>query len=100
MSRKTLRRTHRRSFPWPLAAFGAGLLILAAVLFARNAGQPASATAASGPGGGKISADPAKLDYGYVPFGNEKSIRIRVTNAGNGPLRFTDQPYIEVVEGC
>jgi hypothetical protein len=30
----------------------------------------------------------------------EKSFAIQVTNNGNGALRFKEDPYIEVVEGC
>ncbi len=96
------KKKRRRSFPWPLAAFGSILLIVAAVLFARNAGRGASPAAPAGPGSGagRIAVDQQKIDYGYVKFGNDKSFRIKVTNTGGGPLRFADQPYVEVLEGC
>lgn len=90
-------RKRRRSFAWPLAAFGGVLLILAAVLFARSPGKPAVPTEG---GSGRIAVDQQKIDYGYVKFGNDKTFRIKVTNTGGGPLRFADQPYVEVLEGC
>ncbi len=99
MSNKQRRRSARRSFPWPLAAFGSVLLIVAAVLFARSAGGPAQAASQDG-GGGRIAVDQQKIDYGYVKFGNDETFRIKVTNTGSGLLRFADQPYIEVLEGC
>jgi hypothetical protein len=99
MSKKQRGRSQRRSFPWPIVAFGGILLVLAAVLFARNTGAP-TATASQGSGAGKIAVDQQKIDYGYVKFGNNESFRIKVTNTGSGPLSFSDQPYIEVLEGC
>jgi hypothetical protein len=71
---------------------GGGLLLLAAILFARN----------SGAGGGtpSISVDQNKINYGYVKFGETRQFTLKVTNTGDGPLRFKEQPYIEVLEGC
>jgi hypothetical protein len=87
------RKQHQRSsFPWLLVVLGGGLLLLAAVLFANR----------SGGGGGtpSISVDQQKIDYGYVRFGETRSTAVKVTNIGDGTLRFKEQPYIEVVEGC
>ncbi len=100
MSKKQRRRSQRRSFPWPIAAFGGILLVLAAVLFARSSGGSPAATASQSSGAGRIAVDQQKIDYGYVKFGNNETFRIKVTNTGSGPLRFADQPYIEVLEGC
>ena len=56
----------------------------------------------NGDGGGTpaIAIDQEKIDYGYVQFGNNKTFAIQVTNTGDGTLRFKEEPYIEVVEGC
>ena len=86
------RKQKRKNFPWLLAVLGGGLLLLAAVLFARN----------SGTGGGtpSIAVDQDKINYGYVKFGETRQFAIKVTNSGDGTLRFKEQPYIEVLEGC
>ena len=86
------RKQKRKNFPWLLAVLGGGLLLLAAVLFARN----------NGTGGGtpSIAVDQNKIDYGYVKFGETRQFAIKVTNSGDGALRFNEQPYIEVLEGC
>ena len=86
------RKQKRKNFPWLLAVLGGGLLLLAAVLFARY----------SGTGGGtpSIAVDQDKIDYGYVKFGETRQFAIKVTNTGDGMLRFKEQPYIEVLEGC
>jgi hypothetical protein len=98
MSRKQRRQRQRKNFPWPFLVFGGILLIVAAFFLANRTG------AGSGGGGGngtpQISADPQKIDYGYVTFGNNKTFKIKVTNTGDGVLRFKDKPYVEVLEGC
>lgn len=95
---KTSGRRHRkqpRNFAWPLLAFGGILVLVAVFLFARQASG-----GSAGGGTPKIAADPQKIDYGYVKFGNDESFTIKVTNTGTGALRFKEQPYIEVLEGC
>jgi hypothetical protein len=82
-------RTPNKKFPWLLVVLGGGLLLLATVLFAnRDRGTPS------------ISVDQQRIDYGDVRFDELKSFAITVTNTGDGPLRFKEQPYLEVVEGC
>ena len=90
------RRKQKKRFPWPLIVFGGILLIAAAFFFANQNGSN------NGNGGGKpqIAVDQQKIDYGYVKFGNNEQFQLKVTNAGDGVLRFKDKPYIEVLEGC
>lgn len=95
------RKKQRKSFAWPILAFGGILLILAAFFFANKprGGNNASVTQ-DGRGTAAIVVDQQKIDYGYVTFGNNKTFKIKVTNNGDGVLRFQDKPYIEVLEGC
>ncbi len=88
-------RKQRKSFPWPLVVFG-GILLIAAVVLLANQNK------GGGDGGGtpQIAVDQQKIDYGYVKFGNNETFKIKVTNNGTGTLRFKEQPYIEVREGC
>ena len=89
-NQKYRKQNQRKNFPWLLAVLGGGLLLLAAVLFANRGGG----------GTASIVVDKQKIDYGYVKFGETKSFEITVKNTGNGTLRFAEQPYIEVLEGC
>lgn len=91
MSKKKYRK-QKTSFPWPLVALGGVLLLLAAFFFARQGGD-------SG-GTPSIGVDQQKIDYGYVKFGETRSFTVKVINTGDGTLRFKENPYIEVVEGC
>jgi hypothetical protein len=93
MSKKNQKyRKQRKNFPWLFLALGGGLLLLAAVLFARSNGD--------GSGTPSLKVDQDKIDYGYVKFGENRQFALKVTNTGDGTLRFKEEPYIEVLEGC
>jgi hypothetical protein len=92
MSKKQKRQKQRKSFPWTLVVFGGILLIVAAFFFANQGGD--------GGGTPSIAVDQQKIDYGDVKFGVNKTFAIKVTNTGDGTLRFKEEPYIEVLEGC
>jgi hypothetical protein len=88
---KYRKQRQRTQAPWLLLALGGGLLLIVAILFANRNGDGGTPS---------ISVDQQKIDYGYVKFGETRSIAVKVTNTGDGTLRFQEQPYIEVVEGC
>ena len=92
MSKKHKRQKQRKTFPWPLVVFGGILLIVAAFFFANEGGD--------GGGTPSIAVDQQKIDYGDVKFGVNKTFAIKVTNTGDGSLRFKEDPYIEILEGC
>jgi hypothetical protein len=92
MSKKRKRVQPTKTFPLPLIILGGIVLIAAAWLFARQ-----------GNGGGgtpSIAVDQKKIEFGDQHFGTNLTFEIKVTNTGTGALRFKEQPYIEVVEGC
>ena len=92
MSKKHRKQKQRKSFPWPLVVFGGLLLIVAAFFFANQSGD--------GSGTPSIAVDQQKIDYGDVKFNVEKTFTIKITNKGDGTLRFKEDPYVEVLEGC
>jgi hypothetical protein len=83
-------RKQKKNFPWPFVVLGGVLLVIAAFFLANQdtGGTPA------------IQVDQQKIDYGFVKYGETRSFKIKVTNTGAGTLRFKEQPYIEIVEGC
>lgn len=92
--------------PWTLIFVLSGvlLLIVVAALSLRSAsndkGVPALEIS-------HIQATPTasieglKINFGDMPVNTSEAIlNIRVTNTGNGVLRFTDAPYVEIADGC
>ncbi len=88
--KKFKRQKQRNNFPWLLLALGSVLLVIAGLFFANRDenGTPS------------IAVDQQKIDYGDVKFGINKAFAIKVTNTGDGTLRFREEPYIEILEGC
>jgi len=91
MSKRHKRKTQKLIPPWILFAVAGALLVVAAFLIARQGG---------GGGTPSIAVDQQKIDYGDVKFGVNKNFAIKVTNTGDGTLRFKEEPYIQVLEGC
>ncbi len=92
-SKQYRKQKQRQTFPWLAVVIGGILLLVAVVLFANRNGV-------DGAGTPTISVDQSKIDYGYVKFGENRQFTVNVTNTGNGNLRFSGKPYIEVLEGC
>ncbi len=93
MSKKHVKHKQKKNSLWVLLALGGVLIFAAIFLFANQNG---------GDGGGtpKITVDQQKVDYGDVKFGVNKTFAIKVTNTGDGTLRFSEEPYIQILEGC
>ena len=86
------KKQRKKSFPWLLLALGGILVVIAGLLFVRQNGDGGSPPT--------IAVDQQRIDYGDVKFGVSKSFAIKVTNTGDGTLRFKEDPFIEVVQGC
>jgi hypothetical protein len=98
MSRRQRLHRQRGGFPWLFVIVGGVLVLVAAVVLAnQGGGRNGGETAGGRP---QIAVDQQKIDYGYVKFGNDRQFTIKVTNGGDGTLRFTQKPYVEVLEGC
>ena len=85
-------KQQKKNIPWYFLVIGGILVVVAAFLFTRQNG--------AGSGTPSVAVDQRKIDYGDVKFGVNKTFAIKVTNTGDGTLRFKEDPYIEVVEGC
>jgi hypothetical protein len=51
-------------------------------------------------GAPKLKLDQPKIDLGDVKLGQTVSASFTVSNVGDQPLKFSEAPYIEVIEGC
>lgn len=99
MSNKQNRQKYRKQrqkqkIPWIILAIGGVMLVLAAFLFARQGNGD------DGGGTPSIAVDQQRIDYGDVKFGVNKTFAIKVTNTGDGTLRFKEKPFVQVLEGC
>ncbi len=92
-------RANPKSSKKPLILIiGGAVLLLAAVFFAFA--QPPQPTVDASGGTPKIKADKERVDLGDQKLGNTVSVSFTLTNEGDGTLRFTKAPYVEVKEGC
>lgn len=83
----------------PLVLTLAGVLVLAAAVWMIfGSGQPKAAVEVKGAPHLKVEKD--AIDHGDVKLGTPIRDEIRVTNTGDQTVRFSEAPYIEVLEGC
>lgn len=86
---------------WPIVLVGGGILLVALAYFAlRDRGQPGADVNPQAGGSPNITVEPAVIDMGDIKLGTPVKASFTVTNAGNQPLQLTEDPYIELVEGC
>jgi hypothetical protein len=74
---------------------GGGILLIATALFVAFGGK-----SDNGNGTPALAVDQETIEYGDVKFNTNLTFEIKVTNTGDGTLRFKEDPYIEVREGC
>ncbi|HEY5270373.1 MAG TPA: hypothetical protein VII97_08550 [Anaerolineales bacterium] len=98
--RNVARKRRRAQLTWLLLALGGVILVGAAFLLLRGNQNQTSQAAIVVHGAPSLSVDKEKVDLGDVHLGNPVKVTFQVTNVGDQPLRFTDQPYVELVEGC
>jgi hypothetical protein len=106
MGRRKLKPQNTKAYPrafsgWVWFGLGSVLLlsVIAAFAFWRG-GKTSPSFTPEATGGAKLKADRQQVDLGNVQLGQTVAVSFELTNTGDQPLRFTDQPYIEVVEGC
>jgi len=91
------RRKQKQSVSTPLfiLMFGGALLLAAGILFGLQ-----RAESDDGNGTPALAIDQQVIDYGDVALNTNLTFEIKVTNTGDGTLRFKEDPYVEVLEGC
>ena len=95
MSKKILKKKKRqqKKFPWIWVVVGIAVVTGGIFFFSKPSPDYSGGTPA-------ISVDRQDIDMGYIKLGEYRTIKIKVTNTGDGVLRFKEQPYLEVVKGC
>ena len=102
MSHPKPKRPTRKPKPvlWPaLLVLGGALLLGLTAFLAWRGTAPANFTPEV-TGAPRLKADKEKVDLGDVKLGQTVQVAFEIANTGDRPLRFTETPYVEVVEGC
>jgi hypothetical protein len=105
MSKSKSRSKHqrRRTNRLPLALLVAGgLLLVGAALFALwRSSQPATTGASVEVAGSpRLKVNQDVIDLGDVPLDRPVEVTFQLANLGDQPLRFSQEPFIEVAQGC
>jgi hypothetical protein len=92
-------RDHTRNNLFIPALLGLGGLALLVIAFLalRGGGQKAAVEVTGSP---SLKVDKEEINFGEVKLGQTVEASFTVTNAGGETLRFSEQPYIEVKQGC
>lgn len=96
---KKLRQQRRRQkLIWTISA-GLLLVVSAVFIFVLNSSRinPELIEVQGRPA---IKVDQELFDYGYKKWNTTAAFDITVTNVGDQTLRFSESPYVEVLEGC
>ena len=96
--RNRKRRQKKRLISILLGIGGLALLVLAALALRGNGSGTKAAIEVNG--APSIKVDKEQVDLGDVKLDQPVEVAFKVTNVGDQALRFEEQPYIEVVEGC
>jgi len=80
---------------------GGLLLITAGVFIAKdtlaNRADPGLVEVSGQP---SLKVDQELIDYGDVKLNTNLTFALQLTNVGDQPLKISEDPYVEVLEGC
>ena len=100
-SKKTARTGSNTGRLIPVLVIAGGILLVAAAYFAiRSSNGPQSDFVPQVTGAPAISVQPEQIDMGDVALGTPVRADFVIKNLGDKPLKFSETPYIELVEGC
>jgi hypothetical protein len=98
-SKNKKRRRQRRRWTSILLALG-GLALLALAALALRSNMSGAKATIEVNGAPAIKVDKEQVDLGDVKLDQPVEVSFEINNVGDRTLRFEEQPYIEVVEGC
>lgn len=99
MTRNRHQEKKGKKTPLPLFIMISGLAlvgVVALVLF----GSKGSSNPILERGTPVLKVDKELVDFGDVPLGQFVTASFTLTNAGDGTLRFSEAPYVELKAGC
>ncbi|MCI0396573.1 MAG: DUF1573 domain-containing protein [Chloroflexi bacterium] len=91
------RRKRQAGAPAPLLLGVAGLLLIVGALLAYLGAGSESTKWGGTP---QLVVDQERMDFGDVQLGEWVTASFTLSNTGDGPVRFTETPFVEVAAGC
>ena len=76
---------------------GAAILIITAIFAFQKTPAPFTPEVTGGP---SLKADKVDVNLGDIKLGKTVQVSFELSNIGDQPLKFSKDPYIEVIEGC
>lgn len=99
-ARRQAQRKTRAQLLWLLSGVGGLLLLGSAFLLMRGSPNPEPKAAIQVEDASALRVDKQKIDLGDVKLGQTVQVEFTLTNVGDQSLRFSQAPYVEVVQGC
>ena len=99
-SKKYPKKRQRQNSKWLPILVGLGGLLLVGLAFLALRDKPNPGAAIEVTGSPSLKVDKEKVDLGDVKLGEKGEVSFQLTNVGDETLRFDEQPYIEVAQGC
>jgi len=96
-SRKKKNQKKQKNFPWVISILGIALLASALGFALKKPTEPYTPEVT---GAAAIQVDKQVVDLGDIRLGKWVNATFQVTNVGDQPLRLSQEPYVEVKEGC
>jgi hypothetical protein len=89
-----------RFTPFILVLVGIALIAIGIIAFLETRQPQATQVPIEVYGAPHLKVDRESVDLGEVKLNQKVTATFELSNAGDRPLEFTEEPYIEVVEGC
>jgi hypothetical protein len=91
------KKKQKKQIPWLMPVLGIALLAVALTFVFKKPAEPYTPEVT---GAAAIQVNQQVIDLGDIRLGKWVNASFQVTNVGDQPLRLTQEPYIEVKEGC
>jgi len=96
----TTSRKKPRSTPLILGLVGIALIAFGIIAFLAGRQPQAGQVPIEVKGAPHLKVDQEIADLGDLKLNQHVNVTFELSNVGDQPLKFTKEPYIEVVEGC
>jgi hypothetical protein len=93
-------KSGKSNLPLILVGGGAVLLLLAALFVYTGSRSSKSGVQQQVSGAPALKVDKERIDFGDVKIDTPVTATFEIYNTGDQPLRFSQAPKVEVVEGC